>query len=71
MIAFVYLKERRQSKKTRMVRSRNVYLASTLIIFVNALTYGFCDSQKLFLMPKMWLLHNIILMSLGFAMITV
>ena len=61
MIAFVYLKERRKSKKTRMVRSRNVYLASTLIIFLNALTYGFCDSVpkfmtfSLFASEKCWI----------------
>ena len=58
MIAFVYLKERRKSKKTRMVRSRNVYLTSILIIFVNALTYGFSDSMPKFMTSSLFALEK-------------
>ena len=71
LIVFVYLKERKLSKKTRIVRSRNVYLTSTLIILVNAFTFGFCDAKVLYILPKMWLIHNVVFMFLGFLMIIV
>jgi len=46
-------------------------VTSTLIILVNAFTYGFCDSSKLYFVPKLKLMHNIIYFFLGFLMIVV
>jgi|LauGreDrversion4_2_1035121.scaffolds.fasta_scaffold815061_1 hypothetical protein len=71
LIVFVYLKERKHSQKTRIVRSRNVYLTSTVIIFINAFTYGFCDSLALYVIPQVRVIYNVIFMFLGFLMIIV
>jgi hypothetical protein len=50
VIVFVYLKERGNSvsRSSKKVRARNVYVISAVIIAVNAFTYGFCDSAKLY-----------------------
>jgi hypothetical protein len=64
MIAFVYLKEHDENRKTKVKRSRSIYIKCTVIIAINTITYGFCDSISLFFKPEMSVIWNIIFISL-------
>jgi len=66
----MYLKEHGDSHKTKKQRSRIVYFWSTFIITINALTYGICDSNKLFFLPEMKWLWNFGFTILGFTLMT-
>lgn len=63
MIVFVYLKEHDENRKTKVQRSRSIYIKCTLIIAANTITYGLCDSKLLFLKKDMNLLWNTLFIS--------
>lgn len=71
MIVFVYLEEQGNQKKFKIKRARRISYVSTLIIVLNALTYGFCDSYSLYFNPKITYIHNLVFTGLAFLLIAV
>jgi hypothetical protein len=71
MIVYVYLKERTHQNRSKTQRATRVYMISTILIGVNALIYGFCDSQLLYIIPSMRYLWDLCFVGLAYILILV